>query len=81
MGRAYDKLQPFVALSPVARTDLNTATAAELEQLPGVGPVLAARIVVDRDEHGPFDTLEALERVPGVGPALRLKVEPLVMVR
>jgi competence ComEA-like helix-hairpin-helix protein len=50
--------------------DVNTADAATLETLPGIGPVLAARIVVDRDERGPYRSLEALDRVPGVGPGI-----------
>ncbi len=49
--------------------DLNTATASELETLPGVGPVLAARIVAFREDHGPFATVEDLLDVPGIGEA------------
>lgn len=53
-----------------AQVDLNAATAAELEALPGIGPVLADRIVAWRTEHGPFADVESLEDVPGIGPAL-----------
>jgi competence protein ComEA len=49
--------------------DLNTADAAALESLPGVGPVLAARIVAYRDSAGPFASPEDLLRVRGVGQA------------
>jgi competence protein ComEA len=49
--------------------DLNTATASELETLPGVGPATAAAIVDDRERHGPFAAVGDLERVPGIGPA------------
>jgi competence protein ComEA len=49
--------------------DLNTASAAELERLPGIGPVTSARIIVDRDENGAFADLADLERVSGIGPA------------
>lgn len=49
--------------------DLNTATTAELETLPGVGPVLAARIVAFREEWGRFDQIEDLLDVPGIGEA------------
>ncbi len=49
--------------------DLNRASAAELETLPGVGPALARRILEDRLSHGPFASLEELTRVSGVGPS------------
>lgn len=50
--------------------DLNAAGVAELEGLPGVGPVLAARIVEHRERHGPFRAVEDLQDVPGIGPAI-----------
>lgn len=56
--------------APGGQVDLNTATAAELEALPGIGPVLAERIVTWRAEHGAFPDVESLEDVPGIGPAL-----------
>jgi competence protein ComEA len=49
--------------------DLNTASAAQLETLPGIGPATAAAIVDDRERHGPFAAVDDLERVPGIGPA------------
>jgi competence protein ComEA len=48
--------------------DLNRASAMELDQLPGVGPVLAGRIVEYRRLHGPFRAVEELLAVRGVGP-------------
>lgn len=47
---------------------LNRASAEELQALPGIGPVLAERIVRDRDLHGPFARLDDLARVKGIGP-------------
>ena len=47
--------------------DVNHGTAADLEALPGVGPVLAARIFEYRIEHGPFSSVEDLLDVPGIG--------------
>lgn len=49
------------------RVRINQAGPAELEQLPGVGPVLAQRIFEYREAHGPFRTIEDLLGVPGVG--------------
>lgn len=47
--------------------DINTADAAELQRLPGIGPVLAERIVAWRQEHGRFASVQELARVPGIG--------------
>lgn len=47
--------------------DLNRSSAAELEELPGVGPVLASRIVEFRESNGPFKTVEDLLDVGGIG--------------
>ena len=49
--------------------DVNAASAAELELLPGVGPATAAAIVTERERTGPFLTVDDLDRVPGIGPA------------
>lgn len=48
--------------------NLNTATLAQLDALPGVGPVLAQRILDFRTQNGPFTTIDQLQEVPGVGP-------------
>jgi len=49
--------------------DVNTAGAAELETLPGIGPSKAAAVIRYREEKGPFAALEDLDKVPGIGPA------------
>jgi competence protein ComEA len=46
---------------------LSTATAAQLEELPEIGPATAAKIVAYREEHGPFTSVDQLLEVPGVG--------------
>jgi competence ComEA-like helix-hairpin-helix protein len=55
--------------APVA-VDLNQAGLAELDALPGIGPVLAGRILQHRNTHGPFRESEDLLAVPGIGPRL-----------
>jgi competence protein ComEA len=62
------------------RVDLNAATAAELDALPGIGPVLAERIVAYRDAEGPFRSVDQLDDVPGIGPAIAAELADLVVV-
>ncbi len=63
-----------------SRVNLNTASAAELDALPGIGPVLAQRIVDHRSRHGPFRSVEQLDDVPGIGPAIAAELAELVGV-
>ncbi len=58
--------------------DLNTATAAELDALPGIGPALATRILEWRAEHGRFRDIAELEQVRGIGPRMMQRLAPLV---
>jgi len=51
------------------RVNINAASAAELELLPGIGPTLAGRIVQYRTANGAFATIERLDDVRGIGPA------------
>jgi competence protein ComEA len=60
--------------------DLNTATAAELETLPGIGPATAAAIVEHREHIGPFATVDDLDAVPGIGKAKLEAIRDLVTV-
>lgn len=68
------------ALAPGAKINLNTATAAELEQLPRIGPATAQRILEYREAHGPFPSIEALMNVKGIGPATFEQVKDLITV-
>jgi competence protein ComEA len=65
---------------PAARVNLNTATAADLDALPGIGPVLAQRIVDYRDQQGRFTSVDQLDDVPGIGPAIAEQLAKLVTV-
>lgn len=73
---ARDTARP-VAI-PTRIVDIDRAAAEEIERLPRIGPVLAARIVADRDSLGPFGSLDELQRVKGVGPALAKALQPHV---
>jgi competence protein ComEA len=71
---------PTGTTAPARPLDLNTATAAELEALPGVGPSTAGAIVDDRTRNGPFASVDDLDRVPGIGPAKLEALRQLVTV-
>lgn len=58
------------------RIDLNTVTAAELQTLPGIGPVLAENIIQYRDQNSPIDDLEELLNVSGIGPKRYSAIKP-----
>lgn len=60
------------------RVDLNRADVRDLDGLPGIGPVLAARIVEHREKHGSFRSVDELRAVRGVGPRLLERLRPRV---
>lgn len=60
--------------------NLNTASAAQLEELPGIGVSTAARIVEYRQKHGPFKTIEDLMNIRGIGEKSFLRLKPLITV-
>ena len=61
-----------------ASVSINSAAEAELETLPGIGPVLAAAIVEWRTQNGGFTSVEQLQEVSGIGPATFADIAPLV---
>ena len=63
------------AVGPV---HLNTATAEQLDELPGVGPVTAQKIVDYREQHGAFSSVDDLDAIPGIGPARLEQLRELV---
>lgn len=64
----------LTSVAHVPRVSLNSATRAQLEELPGVGPATAQRIV----EHRPYSRIDDLLRVPGIGPKKLEQLRPLV---
>jgi competence protein ComEA len=65
---------------PAGPVDLNSATVAQLDALPGVGPVLAQHIVEWRDVHGRFASIDQLRQVSGIGDAKLADLRSLVTV-
>jgi competence protein ComEA len=68
------------ALAPGAQVNINTASAAELDALPGIGAKTAALIVEYRQKNGPFKKIEELMNVRGVGEKNFLKLKPQITV-
>jgi competence protein ComEA len=60
--------------------DLNSATAEQLDALPGIGPVTAAKIIAWRSTHARFTVVDELAEVPGIGPKTLADLRPLVRV-
>ncbi len=61
--------------------NINTATAPELERLPGIGPSLAQKIVDYRERYGPFEKIEDITHVSGIGTAKFDQIRDLICVR
>ena len=60
--------------------DINSASAKELQVLPGIGPKIAERIVKYREEHGPFKSLDDLTKVKGIGEKKLEKIRPFLKI-
>ena len=66
--------------TPAAPLDLNAATPAQLEALPGIGPALAQAIIQERERQGGFHSVDDLRRVRGIGDVRFAQLRPLVTV-
>ena len=74
---------PATAASPgtaTGKVNINTADAATLDTLPGIGASTAAKIVADREANGPFKTIEDLKRVSGIGDKKFTQLEGCITV-
>ena len=65
---------------PSAPINLNTATPEQLDQLDGVGPATAQKIIAYREQHGGFRSVAELDQVPGIGPARMAALKDRVTV-
>jgi competence protein ComEA len=74
---AMQEARPAAAAQVV---NINTASSAQLEALPGIGPSMAQRIVSHREKNGPFKKLEDLMNIQGIGEKSFLKLRPLLTV-
>ena len=65
---------------PTSPININTASAEQLETLPGIGPSTAARIIADREQNGPFRTIEDLTRITGIKEGTMSKIRAYITV-
>ena len=79
MERRRDAPATGAAAAPSGPVSLSSATAEELDALPGVGPVTAQKIVDYRTQHGAFHSVDELDAIPGIGPARLADLRGLVV--
>lgn len=66
---------------PDSQVDINSASAAELQKVPGIGPALAQRIIQFREEHGPYERIDDLLNVRGIGVRSLERLRPYLTVK
>ncbi|MSR88660.1 MAG: ComEA family DNA-binding protein [Candidatus Margulisbacteria bacterium] len=76
-SKKLEKIQ--VGTKPTTKVHINTATAKDLQTLPGIGQKTAETIVAYRQENGPFQTLDGLSHIKGLGPKTLEKIKPLLL--
>ena len=77
------EIPPLVLTEPASSTELiniNTASQAELETLPGIGPSTAQKIIQYREQNGPFVSTQDIINVPGIGPGTYERIKDLITV-
>jgi competence protein ComEA len=79
LGEENPPVQPPSAQrAPDSKVNINTADLATLDTLPGIGPVIAQRIIDYRQANGPFDRIEGVMDVPGIGESTFEKIRDLI---
>lgn len=79
-GEKPENIRNSTVSSSSAIININTAGAAELDKLPGIGPALAQRIIDYRENIGSFSTIEDITKVSGIGPAMFEKMKSRITV-
>jgi ethanolamine utilization protein EutM len=75
-----ESLRKALEPAPKKRLDLNSCTAEELDELPGIGPALARRIVEHRQKRGPFGSIGELSEVPGISRTLAASLADFLFI-
>jgi competence protein ComEA len=78
LGAPSTGASPGVGTATTVAISLSSATVEQLDELPGVGPITAQKIVDFRTEHGPFASVDDLDAVPGIGPTRIEQLRDLV---
>jgi len=79
-GKAAQAITQDVSVTADGKININRASAAELDELPGIGAAKAKAIVAEREKNGPFRSVDDLLRVKGIGPKLLEKMKPSIVV-
>jgi competence protein ComEA len=72
---------PTATKAPIGKININTATIAELDMLPGIGPAIAQRIVDYRTQNGDFKKIDDLKKVRGIGDVLFDQIKDLITLQ
>ena len=80
-GEANDTTSKTAARDAKKRINLNTATRDELVSLPGIGASIAEQILIYRDEHGEFSSVDQLKKIKGIGTKKFDKLRPYVRIK
>jgi competence protein ComEA len=72
--------QSTTSSQPTGKININSATAAQLDSLPGIGPTYAQRIIDYRNQHGNFTSTSQIQNVKGIGPKTYAKFQALITI-